>query len=77
VKVVALVLVLALSACPDRRSVSIFTNDPNIRVDVDTQGGDHSAEVKVSFDRSRGIVPLLIVPVPVPYARGAALAEKP
>jgi len=68
--VIRVVLLAVLVAC-DQRSVTIKSEDPKISVDVQTRGDRGAAEVRVVIS-AHAIVPLLIVPMPVPYERSAS-----
>lgn len=69
---------LALMASCDRRTVSITTAEPALEIRVQTEDDTNAKDVSVHVTTiGRGVVPLLIIPVPVPFARGACLAEKP
>lgn len=68
-------IVLALVGC-ESRSVSIKADNIEVAVDTSDRLNHGTAEVSVIVN-ARPLVPLVLVPVPVPYARACALAEKP
>lgn len=56
----------------------IKSDEPKLSIEVLTEDDAHPGEVRVAVT-AHAIVPLLVVPVPVPYERAAksTLAEKP
>lgn len=66
-----LVILAMLSACGNKRTVVIKSDDPKLSIEVNTEVSEHGeepGEVRVVVS-AHAIVPLLIVPMPVPYER--------
>lgn len=74
----AVVIMAMLVACGSKRTVVIKSDEPKLSIEVLTEDDAHPGEVRVAVT-AHAIVPLLVVPVPVPYERAAksTLAEKP
>ena len=74
----ALVLVLALTACDDRRVIVTAPNGTtvDVKTDKDVAGGGAPCVVVDVKSTAPSIVPLLI-PMPIPFAKQPITAEKP
>lgn len=78
----ALAVVVLIASCGNKRVVTIKSENPDVAIDVltDTDGiqpGEPSGAIRVRVEHAGAIVPVIIIPIPVPYAKSTALAEKP